>query len=186
MSVGLRPLRRADLPAVLVIEEELFAPDTWTEAMLREELRETATRHYLAAVTTEPGSDGPAADGPAADGPATDGTAADEPATGERVVGYGGLIAYPDEGHIATLGVRAAWQGRGIGAQLLDALLTEADRREIPRIILEVRADSPVPQQLYRGRGFQAVGMRKRYYPLSGLDAVVMVRETRSEPAYPR
>lgn len=168
MSVGLRPLRRADLPAVLVIEEELFAPDTWTEAMLREELRETGTRHYLAAVMTEPVA-------------GTAGVVAEE-----TVVGYGGLIAYPDEGHIATLGVRAAWQGRGIGAQLLDALLAEADRRKVPRLILEVRADSPVPQALYRGRGFEAVGMRKRYYPLSGLDAVVMVRESRPDSPHPR
>lgn len=168
MSVGLRPLRPGDLPAVLVIEEELFAPDTWTEAMLREELRETGTRHYLAAVTTEPGA-------------GTAGVVAEE-----TVVGYGGLIAYPDEGHIATLGVRAAWQGRGLGARLLDALLAEADRRAVPRLILEVRADSPVPQALYRGRGFEAVGMRKRYYPLSGLDAVVMVRESRPEPPHPR
>ena len=27
-----------DLPAVMVLEEELFAPDTWTAAMYRDEL----------------------------------------------------------------------------------------------------------------------------------------------------
>ena len=33
-TVRLRPLRLADLPSVMLIEEELFAPDSWSEAML--------------------------------------------------------------------------------------------------------------------------------------------------------
>ena len=32
MTVRLRPMTPADLPGVMVLEEELFAPDTWTEA----------------------------------------------------------------------------------------------------------------------------------------------------------
>ena len=35
MTVRLRPMRLSDLPAVLTLEEELFAPDTWTAAMYR-------------------------------------------------------------------------------------------------------------------------------------------------------
>ena len=38
MTVRLRPMTLEDLPAVMVLEEELFAPDTWTEAMYRDEL----------------------------------------------------------------------------------------------------------------------------------------------------
>jgi ribosomal-protein-alanine N-acetyltransferase len=143
--VLLRPLGIADLPAAMAIEEELFAPDTWTEAMLRDELSRTKTRFYLVA-----DFDG-------------------------EVVGYAGLVAYRDEGHIATLGVRKAFQCKGIGARLLDALLVEADRR-VPRVLLEVRADRPVPQHLYRSRGFTEIGRRSNYYPLSGTDAVVMAR----------
>ncbi len=143
--VRLRPMTVADLRAAMAIEEELFAPDTWTEAMLRDELSRTKTRHYLVADI---------------DG---------------EVVGYAGLVAYRDEGHVATLGVRDAFQGKGIGARLLDALLVEADRR-VPRVLLEVRADRPVPQRLYRSRGFTEVGRRPNYYPLSGTDAVVMAR----------
>jgi ribosomal-protein-alanine N-acetyltransferase len=143
--VLLRPLTIADLPAVMGIEEDLFAPDTWTEAMLRDELSRTKSRYYLVADVE-----------------------------GE-VVGYAGLVAYRDEGHIATLGVRNAFQGKGIGARLLDALLSEADRR-VPRVLLEVRADRFVPQRLYRSRGFTVIGQRPNYYPLSGADAVVMTR----------
>jgi [ribosomal protein S18]-alanine N-acetyltransferase len=97
--IALRPMRLADLATVMELEEELFAPDTWTAAMYREELSLTDTRHYLVAED--------------------DGT----------VVGYAGLIAYDDEAHVATIGVTGSRQGEGTGALLLDALLAEADRR---------------------------------------------------------
>ena len=144
--IALRPMRLADLGAVMELEEELFAPDTWTAAMYREELALTDTRHYLVAED--------------------DGT----------VVGYAGLIAYDDEAHVATIGVTGSRQGEGTGALLLDALLAEADRRS-PVVLLEVRATDEATQGLYRRRGFQPIGVRPRYYPLSGEDAVVMRRE---------
>jgi [ribosomal protein S18]-alanine N-acetyltransferase len=99
MSVRLRDMTVEDLSAVMVLEEELFAPDTWTRAMYRDELAQRDTRHYL--------------------------VAEDEAA----IVGYAGLIAYDDEAHVATIGVAAGRQGEGIGSRLLDALLAEADRR---------------------------------------------------------
>jgi ribosomal-protein-alanine N-acetyltransferase len=92
-------MRLGDLATVMELEEELFAPDTWTAAMYREELALTDTRHYLVAED--------------------EGT----------VVGYAGLIAYDDEAHVATIGVTGSRQGEGTGALLLDALLAEADRR---------------------------------------------------------
>jgi ribosomal-protein-alanine N-acetyltransferase len=136
----------ADLPAVLALEEELFTPDTWTAGMYRDELARTDTRHYLVAVD------------------------------GDQVVGYAGLIAYPEEAHIATIGVTATAQGKGIGALLLDTLLAEADTRS-PVVLLEVRADNEVAQALYRRRGFTEIGRRRGYYQPSGTDAVVMSRE---------
>ncbi len=147
---ALRPMRLADLPAVLRLEEALFAPDTWTAAMYRDELAQPDTRYYL--------------------------VAEDGVEEGAGVVGYGGLIAYDDEAHIATLGVAAARQGEGLGALLLDALLAEADRRS-PVVLLEVRAGNEVAQGLYRRRGFAEVGRRRGYYQPSGADAVVMARE---------
>ena len=151
--IGLRPMRLADLSAVMELEVELFAPDTWTASMYRDELARTDTRHYLVAAERDP-----------------DGT--------DRVVGYAGLIAYADEAHVATIGVAADRQGEGIGARLLDALLTEADRRS-PVVLLEVRADNEVAQGLYRRRGFAEIGRRRGYYQPSGADAVVMRREKR-------
>jgi ribosomal-protein-alanine N-acetyltransferase len=99
MTVRLRPMRLTDLDAVLALEEDLFAPDTWTAAMYRDELSRADTRTYLVAED------------------------------GERTVGYAGLIAYDDEAHVSTIAVAADRQGEGIGSRLLDALLEEADRR---------------------------------------------------------
>jgi [ribosomal protein S18]-alanine N-acetyltransferase len=99
VSVRLRAMTVDDLSAVMVLEDELFAPDTWTRAMYRDELSQRDTRHYLVAEDDD------------------------------AVVGYAGLIAYDDEAHVATLGVAAGRQGEGIGTLLLDALLAEADRR---------------------------------------------------------
>jgi ribosomal-protein-alanine N-acetyltransferase len=145
-AVTLRDMTRHDLRQVMVLEEELFAPDTWTRAMYLDELRMRDTRHYLVAVDDE------------------------------TVVGYAGLIAYPEEAHIATIGVTAARQGEGIGARLLDTLLAEADQRS-QVVLLEVRAENEVAQTLYRRRGFTEIGRRRGYYQLSGADAVVMSRE---------
>jgi [ribosomal protein S18]-alanine N-acetyltransferase len=146
VTVTLRPMTRDDLGAVMRLEEELFAPDTWTRSMYLEELGLTDTRRYLVAVD------------------------------GDELVGYAGLIAYPDEAHIATIGVTTARQGEGIGGTLLDALLAEADRRS-PVVLLEVRSTDEATQGLYRRRGFTPIGVRPNYYPLSGEDAVVMRRE---------
>jgi ribosomal-protein-alanine N-acetyltransferase len=146
VTVTLRPMTRDDLGVVMRLEEELFAPDTWTRSMYLEELGLRDTRSYLVAVD------------------------------GDEVVGYAGLIAYPDEAHIATIGVTTARQGEGIGGTLLDALLAEADRRS-PVVLLEVRATDEDTQRLYRRRGFTPIGVRPNYYPLSGEDAVVMRRE---------
>jgi ribosomal-protein-alanine N-acetyltransferase len=160
MTVRLRRMTADDLPAVMVLEEELFAPDTWTEAMYRDELSRADTRYYVVAEFHLEGEDDEEEPGP----------------TDPVMVGYGGLIAYDDEAHVATLGVTGALQGQGVGSLLLDDLLAEADRRS-PVVLLEVRADNEAAQHLYRKRGFEEIGRRRGYYQPSGADAVVMKRK---------
>ena len=41
-------------------------------------------------------------------------------------------------------------------------------------VFLEVRADNPVAQALYRSEGFVEVGRRARYYQPDDVDAIVM------------
>jgi ribosomal-protein-alanine N-acetyltransferase len=157
MTVRLRRMTADDLPAVMVLEEELFAPDTWTADMYRDELSRADTRYYVVAEFDLSGDE-------------------DEPAGDPVIVGYAGLIAYDDEAHVATLAVTTALQGEGVGSLLLDDLLAEADKRS-PVVLLEVRADNEAAQHLYRRRGFVEIGRRRGYYQPSGADAVVMKRK---------
>ena len=120
---------------LLPIEQELFAPEPWSERLFWSELGQLDTRHYLVAL-----SDG-------------------------AVAGYGGLCDYPDEAFIQTLAVAPAAQRKGVATQLLLALLAEADRRGQRTVSLEVRADNAGAQQLYRRHGFTRTGLRRGYYP---------------------
>ena len=103
---------------------------------------------------------------------------------GARVAGT--LVAYagisrlgrtpPFEYEVHTIGVDPAYQGRGIGRRLLDELLDFADGGVV---YLEVRTDNEAAIALYRSTGFEQIGLRRRYYRVSGADAYTMRREAR-------
>ena len=66
------------------------------------------------------------------------------------VVGYAGCMLVAGEGHVTTIGVAPAWQGRRIGMRLLHQLATEARRRRLEALTLEVRVSNVGAQRLYR------------------------------------
>jgi ribosomal-protein-alanine N-acetyltransferase len=137
-----------DLPGVLELEHLLFTDDAWSEETYRSELTDPGgTRHYVLAEEDD------------------------------RLAGWAGLAAVGGQGDVLTIGVRTELQGRGIGAMLLTALLDEAAVRGCAEVFLDVRADNDRARRLYERFGFRAVGIRKRYYQPSGVDAIVMVRK---------
>jgi ribosomal-protein-alanine N-acetyltransferase len=97
-----------------------------------------------------------------------------------RLVGYAGISRLgrfpPFEYEVHTIGVDPAYQGRGIGRRLLDDLLSFAKRGEV---FLEVRTDNETAISLYQSVGFATVGVRKRYYKVSGADAYTMKRDAK-------
>lgn len=99
---------------------------------------------------------------------------------GDTLVGYAGISRLgrtpPFEFEVHTIGVDAAYQGRGIGRRLLADLLEYADGAVVH---LEVRTDNAAAIGLYRDVGFVETGVRKRYYR-NGADAYTMRREARS------
>jgi ribosomal-protein-alanine N-acetyltransferase len=135
LPVTVERMRWWHVAELLPIEQELFAPQPWSERLFWSELGQLDSRHYLVAV-----GDG-------------------------QVVGYGGLCDYPDEAFVQTLAVATAAQGRGIGSRLLTALLDEAARRGQRTVSLEVRADNEAAQRLYSRHGFTRTGVRRGYYP---------------------
>jgi ribosomal-protein-alanine N-acetyltransferase len=142
---ALRPMRWWDIEQVVALEQALF-DDAWSPETFWDELAQGGSRTYLVA----------------ADGD-------------DRVVGYAGLAAMPDEGYVQTIGVAPEHQRTGLGATLLTALLDDAKRRELPRVGLEVRVDNRAAIALYERFGFHGIAVRKRYYQPSGADALVMV-----------
>jgi ribosomal-protein-alanine N-acetyltransferase len=99
---------------------------------------------------------------------------------GEKLVGYAGIArlgrSKPYEYEVHTIGVDPAYQGQGIGRQLLRRLFEFADGATI---FLEVRTDNAPAIALYESEGFEQVGLRKRYYRISGADAYTMKRDGR-------
>ena len=99
-----------------------------------------------------------------------------------RVVGTAGLIAYQGRmnhaGEIAHIMVHDEFQGRGIGRQLLEALLDIADNYlGLVRVELGVYSDNEAVR-LYESLGFTHEGIKRKCARRRGrlVDAVMMAR----------
>jgi ribosomal-protein-alanine N-acetyltransferase len=94
-----------------------------------------------------------------------------------ELVGYAGVSRLgrkpPYEYEVHTIGVDKRFQGQGMGRVLLDRLLEIADGGTV---FLEVRTDNAAAIGLYESVGFAVMGVRKKYYRVSGADAYTMCR----------
>ncbi|QUR66493.1 ribosomal protein S18-alanine N-acetyltransferase [Mycobacterium spongiae] len=94
------------------------------------------------------------------------------------LIGYAGIARLgrqpPYEYEVHTICVDAAYHGRGIGRRLLNELLDFANGGVV---FLEVRTDNAAAIALYRSVGFEQIGLRRRYYRVSGADAFTMRRD---------
>lgn len=91
-----------------------------------------------------------------------------------KVVAYGGIWVILDEAHITNIAVHPDYRYKGIGEELLKALLEKAYAREAKEITLEVRISNLTAQSLYKKAGFVQEGIRKRYYEDNKEDALIM------------
>jgi ribosomal-protein-alanine N-acetyltransferase len=101
----------------------------------------------------------------------------------DKLVGYAGIARLgrkpPYEYEIHTIGVDPAYQGQGVGRQMLNRMLVFAGD---DTVYLEVRTDNTAAIAMYQSAGFVNVGLRKRYYRVSGADAYTMQRPARGDP----
>ena len=140
----LREVRWTDIPALAVLERDLFAHDAWAEPTWWAELAGRPRRDYV--VRT------------AADG----------------ILGYAGLDPGGDVADVMTIAVAPRAQGRGIGARLIDELERRARSRGAASVMLEVRADNAAARRLYERAGYVVLSTRRRYYQPGDVDALVM------------
>ena len=154
-GVTLREMTQADIPAVHELERRLFPVDAWPLQMFVAELAQAGTRHYVVAELAG------------------------------QIVGYAGLMCIRPIADVQTIAVVPEQEGKGIGSALLTELIRESLLRRAEDVLLEVRADNPRGQQLYRRYGFEQIHVRPRYYR-DGVDALIMrLRLGMSEPGTP-
>ncbi|WP_338100530.1 ribosomal protein S18-alanine N-acetyltransferase [Paramicrobacterium fandaimingii] len=142
--IVLREATPSDLDAIMALERLSFAPDDWSSENMLREIESEHTR-YLAAFD------------------------------GEQLAGYAGILAPSGstDADIQTIAVATDHRRAGLGRELMRRLIAHAASARVKAVFLEVRADNPGAQQLYRSLGFTELGVRRRYYR-GGIDALVM------------
>jgi ribosomal-protein-alanine N-acetyltransferase len=103
---------------------------------------------------------------------------------GNQIVGIACFWAIVEEAHITLLGIIPEYQRQGLGQLLLYVLLQQAVERKLERATLEVRASNQAAINLYEKFGFRIAGRRKKYYPQTGEDALILWRGGLSQPEF--
>lgn len=101
----------------------------------------------------------------------------------DGVIGSGVFWQILEEAHITLLMVHPNHQGQGLGAWLLATLLAQAVTRQLERATLEVRISNQPALHLYEKFGFQIAGRRKKYYPDTQEDVLILWRNHLQSPA---
>ena len=94
----------------------------------------------------------------------------------EGLIGYAGLWAVVDEGHITNIAVHPDYRNRGLGTLLLGRLIAVSEAGGVVRHTLEVRPSNTAALALYRKFGFREEGRRKGYYEDNVEDALILWR----------
>ena len=92
------------------------------------------------------------------------------------VAGFCAFWKVVDQIHINNLAIHPHFRGRGLGTQLLNVVLCEAERLGAPHATLEVRRSNMAARHLYERAGFSTVGVRTSYYTNPIEDAMILSR----------
>ena len=96
---------------------------------------------------------------------------------GEAVAGYVGSQTVCNETDMMNVAVTADFRRRGIGEQLVTALVEELKTIDSHCLTLEVRASNTPAQAMYEKLGFAEIGRRPRYYQNPKEDALILRKD---------
>jgi ribosomal-protein-alanine N-acetyltransferase len=149
--VKIRKATVDDIPSMMALARESATAAQWTEQQYRELLSPAARAHRLAIVAES----------------------AVAPDKAEDLLGF--LIArfLTPECELENIVVSPAVRRRGIGKQLLDALLLAARETNSEAVFLEVRESNYAARAFYGSAGFKLDGQRKSYYFNPSEDAIL-------------
>jgi [ribosomal protein S18]-alanine N-acetyltransferase len=102
---------------------------------------------------------------------------ADQINTEPQILGF--LVArhVASEWELENIVIASHAQRKGLGSQLLQALLDHAKRAKADSIFLEVRESNAPARALYETTGFQQTGRRRSYYSNPSEDAILYRRD---------
>ena len=92
-----------------------------------------------------------------------------------EIVGFAGMMICMDEATLNNIVVKKSCRGRGIGGELLEALIELCADLNMKTFTLEVNALNTPAIKLYEKFGFKNLGIRKKYYNNSQ-DAIIMTK----------
>lgn len=206
ISFTCRFVRKEDLAALACLEALCFSGERWNERMLTEMLENPCAKMFVLcaenngltadtinAIRTDQREQSNRMDAAQEEQRASvtnetvyanrpDTTSAQQVCTALRLVGWGGIWCVADEAEIASVCVDPAYRRLGGGTKLLQTLLRQARLSGAQNVYLEVRISNQAAQKLYRGAGFECIGVRKRYYTNPLEDAVLMRCEIVRQP----
>ena len=100
-----------------------------------------------------------------------------------KVVGYANFYLIRDEVQVLNIAIDPASRGKGYAASLMKHAIALLKERKAEDFYLEVREGNASALRLYQKLGFRKIGKRKKYYPETNEDAIVMhlkVRDSRN------
>lgn len=87
---------------------------------------------------------------------------------------FGGMWVKQGEAHISTIATHPDYRGQSLGELMLYGLIQRGIECEANHVVLEVRANNTIAQNLYHKYGFEKTGIRPMYYHDNNEDAYVM------------
>lgn len=94
----------------------------------------------------------------------------------KEIVGFAGIIITPIDVEITNIVTKKRNRKKGIGKLLLDKLIEMAKELKSETISLEVNEKNNIAIHLYETKGFEKVGLRKKYY--NGIDNAIIMTKT--------
>ena len=82
----------------------------------------------------------------------------------DKTIGYLIAMLAGDTADILNIGINPDFKRQGYGTALLKHLIEELKKRNIGKILLEVRAGNKSAIQFYKKQGFEEISVRKNYY----------------------
>lgn len=93
------------------------------------------------------------------------------------LVGYLAFSTVVDEMEILNLAVLPEFRRKGHAARLMAMLLAYCRKNGLRKGFLDVKSSNDSAIDLYLKFGFKKIGVRKRYYPDTGEDAILFKRD---------